>query len=137
MFLAFPEAGTLRLSSRSGPVSGNGNPFRPALMVVIIQAVHHITVHHQLGLRRFKQISEQTSPVFLKTSAAGIAAGFRLSAFHHDSALTAAFFRIMNACGYGTVQVCHRIFLLFCLRVRRPAAVHHVLGRILRFSLQR
>lgn len=106
------EALAFRLADGLCTVAGNGNPLCAALMVVVVDAVYGVTVHHELRLRCFEQVLEHAAAVLLKASAAGIAAVFRRLAFHIDPALAAAVFRVVDACLYRTFQSCHFAFLL-------------------------
>ena len=115
--LPFSKTAALGLAHSPGSVSQDRDPLCTALMVVVIQAAQNIAVHLQPGFRRLKQIFEQASAVFLKASAAGIAAFPGIGSLHQDPLFTAALFRVMDATCHGTFQSRHRIYLLF--RIQR------------------
>lgn len=58
IFLLFSETSALGLPHRSRSVTGDGDSFRPALVIIIIQTVHHITIHLKLRFRSLEQIFE-------------------------------------------------------------------------------
>ena len=91
-------------------------------MVIVVETVHHITFHLKLWFRSFKEILKKPASVLLKASAAGITAVLRPGTFHKDLTPAAASLRIMNTRCHSTIQLCHKINLLFLFHQRSLCA---------------